>query len=390
MTIPHDFSPLRIAAALLVVAMILLSPAPATSQVEVAFNGDPAHDSLLAKGWVFVLAEEYDRAIEIYTEGEDLFPASSRFTLEIGLIEMTRGRHDTAAARLEPLLEAPDILPLYYLAVAELEGMRKNPAKALSVARRGIARFPEVGFLYGTGAKYLQRLGDTAAAWLMLDSGIAAAPDYLGNYDDLITLAETTNSGVMMALYAEAALHVTNVSEESYRYRDLLDMIGQTLLSDIDPDGFRLYYEGYSLASADPRIDSIRRDLITAWHRTVQITRDRLTADPPDLTTIAGLHTHRSAFLETWHDLGHQERFPLPLFARARALRQEGLDTIYSYYLFGNRAHLGEFGVWMEETGDVFGCGSPLCPLEIWMDARRIGYGEGALFTLREMGEKKN
>jgi tetratricopeptide (TPR) repeat protein len=212
------------------------------------------------------------------------------------------------------------ILGLTYKAIAEYKDADK-------LYKDGIKKFPKSGVLYCDYGDMLTQYGNKKGAILQWEKGIAADPNYSGNYYYASKYYADNNNIFWSTLYGEIFVNVESLSTRTAEIKNLLLSDYKTLLSthaNLEAlkgggNDFEKAVSTSMLAAMEAETGDISPEMITAF---------------------------RTRFLLSWENT-NANLYPYKLFDYSLQLLREGMFDAYNQWMFGSIINKNKFDNWV-------------------------------------------
>ncbi len=212
------------------------------------------------------------------------------------------------------------ILGLVYKAIAEYKDADK-------LYKDGIKKFPKSGVLYSDYGDMLTQYGNKKGAILQWEKGIAADPNYSGNYYYATKYYADNNNIFWSIIYGEIFVNVESLSNRTTEIKNLLVNDYKTLLSThanleaLKEGGndFEKAVASSMLAAMEAETSDISPEMITAF---------------------------RTRFLLNWENT-NANLYPYKLFDYSLQLLRDGMFDAYNQWLFGTVINKNKFDSWV-------------------------------------------
>lgn len=199
--------------------------------------------------------------------------------------------------------------------------------------RAGIKAYPNSGVLYNEYGELLwskKKLEEAIDQW---EKGIAADPNYSGNYYNAAKYYYVSSDKVWALIYGEIFLNLESYSRRTPEIKELL------------LEAYKKYYTNLtSLKQPDPK-----NDFEQAF---TQVLNKHASVVSTGVTT-ASLTMLRTRFLLDWfkHDQGI---YPFRLFDYQRQLTKAGYFDAYNQWIFGAAQNLPDFQQWTQQNQQAY------------------------------------
>lgn len=237
---------------------------------------------------------------------------------------MELGKKLTAAPNAD--IRSYQVLGLTYRNIEEVKEAEK-------LYRSGIKAYPNSGVLYNEFGEFLlsrKKLEEAIDWW---EKGIAADPNYSGNYYNAAKYYYVSTDKVWGLIYGEIFVNL-----ESYSRRT--PEIKQMLL-----DGYKKYFTNMNgLKSPDAR-NEFEQSFTAILNKNAGTVSNGVTA--------ATLTMLRTRFLLDWFEK-EPGKLPFRLFDYQRQLTREGYFDAYNQWLFGAAQRLPEFQQWTQQNQQAY------------------------------------
>lgn len=199
--------------------------------------------------------------------------------------------------------------------------------------RAGIKAYPNSGVLYNEYGELLwsrKKLEEAIDQW---EKGIAADPNYSGNYYNAAKYYYVSSDKVWALIYGEIFLNLESYSRRTPEIKELL------------LEAYKKYYTNLnSLKQPDPK-----NDFEQAF---TKLLNKHASVVSTGITT-ASLTMLRTRFLLDWFKLD-QGVYPFRLFDYQRQLTREGYFDAYNQWIFGAAQNLPEFQQWTQQNQQAY------------------------------------
>lgn len=199
--------------------------------------------------------------------------------------------------------------------------------------RAGIKAYPNSGVLYNEYGELLwsrKKLEEAIDQW---EKGIAADPNYSGNYYNAAKYYYVSSDKVWALIYGEIFLNLESYSRRTPEIKELL------------LEAYKKYYTNLnSLKQPDPN-----NDFEQAF---TKLLNKHASVVSTGITT-ASLTMLRTRFLLDWFKLD-QGVYPFRLFDYQRQLTKEGYFDAYNQWIFGAAQNLPEFQQWTQQNQQAY------------------------------------
>lgn len=218
------------------------------------------------------------------------------------------------------------ILGLSYRNIEEVKESEK-------LYRAGIRAYPNSGVLFNEYGEFLvsrKKLEEAIDWW---EKGIAADPNYSGNYYNAAKYYYVSTDKVWGLIYGEIFVNL-----ESYSRRT--PEIKQMLL-----DGYKKYYTNLNSLKSPNEKNSFEQTFTTLLNK--------YSATMGIGVTAASLTMMRTKFLLDWYEK-EPGKFAFRLFDYQRQLTREGYFEAYNQWLFGAAQSLPDFQQWTQANQKAY------------------------------------
>lgn len=218
------------------------------------------------------------------------------------------------------------ILGLSYRNIEEVKESEK-------LYRAGIKAYPYSGVLFNEYGEFLvsrKKLEEAIDWW---EKGIAADPNYSGNYYNAAKYYYVSTDKVWGLIYGEIFVNL-----ESYSRRT--PEIKQMLL-----DGYKKYYTNLNSLKSPNEKNSFEQTFTTLLNK--------YSATMGIGVTAASLTMMRTKFLLDWYEK-EPGKFAFRLFDYQRQLTREGYFEAYNQWLFGAAQSLPDFQQWTQANQKAY------------------------------------
>jgi tetratricopeptide (TPR) repeat protein len=232
-------------------------PLDAANEYQRAAKMDPSEPNLFDWGSELLLHRAPEPAIEVFAEGNRLFPRSVRMLVGLGVAWYARGSYDEAARRLS---EASDLNPAEsapYLFLGKIQGVESAPSPAIVEKLERFAQLQPDSALanyYYAVALWKQRKGPEDASGVaqvqsLLEKSIRLDPKLGVAYLQLgILHAERNDRAKATSLYQEAIEVSPRLQDAHYRLAQAYRRSGEQAKADAE---LQLYKELAKAAAED-------------------------------------------------------------------------------------------------------------------------------------------
>lgn len=283
----------------------------------------------------FMKQGDFDNAILVLNKALQLQPNDLQLTKDLLFSYYLKRDFAKAMETGKALVDRPDadvqsfqMLGLAYKAVAE-------DKEAEKLYKRGLKKFPDQGVLYSEYGDLLfnKEPQNAVQTW---EQGLAADPNYSGNYYFLTKQFSDKGDVVWSILYGEMFVNMESFTARSTEIKNLL------------LENYKKFFNGIYLkpAVAENKKQSRKPAPIQFTAAVIetlnkQQSQTGLGITPETLTVI------RTRFILDWYDK-FSDRYPFRLFEQQRQLLQEGMFEAYNFWLFGPAANLKTYQTWQQ------------------------------------------
>ena len=225
-----------------------------------------------------------------------------------------------------PDIRSYQILGLTYRAIEETKEAEK-------LYKNGIRLFSNSGVLYNEYGEFLWNREKFEAAVEQWENGIAADPNYSGNYYNAAKHYYLTKDKIWGLLYGEIFVNLESYSRRTPEIKELL------------LNGYKKYFGNMgNLEAPNPK---------NGFEMQVAKLLDKQANSVSSGINAASLTKLRSRFILDWYEK-EPVSFPYRLFEYHRQLLKEGYFEAYNQWLFGAAQNLPEFQQWSQAHGNNY------------------------------------
>jgi len=250
-------------------------------------------DILKDEAYISYLGRDFQRSLEI---GKDI-----------------TGRDDADAQSFQ-------ILGLTYKAIA-------NYKDADKMYKTAIKKFPKSGVLYSEYGDMLTQYDNKHGAIIQWEKGIAADPNYSGNYYYASRYYADENNIFWSSIYGEIFVNIESLTKRTTEIKDLLLTNYKTILSGkSNIENLKTNGTDFEKATASALFESLETT-------TGNVTPEMITA-------------LRTRFILNWNN-ENAAAYPYRLFDFHLQLIREGLFDAYNQWLFGTLINKNKYDNWV-------------------------------------------
>ncbi len=301
------------------------------SSIELAAQEDVK--SLHANARKYMQESDYSNAVLVLNKALSLEPANADLQNDL-LFTYYLARNYGKAMELGKQLvntDKPDIrsfqlLGLTYRAIEENKEAEK-------LYKNGIRIHPNSGVLYNEFGEFLWAKEKFEAAVEQWEKGIAADPNYSGNYYNAAKHYYLTKDKIWALIYGEIFVNLESYSRRTPEIKELL------------LNGYKKYYGKMGeLQPANPK---------NGFELTVSGIFDKHAGTVSSGISAASLTKLRSKFILDWYEK-EPVAYPFRLFEYHRQLLREGYFEAYNQWLFGAAQNLPAFQQWSQANATTY------------------------------------
>lgn len=218
------------------------------------------------------------------------------------------------------------LLGMTYRAIEELK-------EAERLYKTGIEKFPASGVLYNEYGEFLwqkKKLEEAAGQW---QKGIAADPNYSGNYYNAAKYYYVSTDKIWAIIYGEIFLNLESYSRRTPEIKELV------------LEAYKKYYTNMqSLKTPDPK---------NGFETSFAGLMNKHAATVSDGVNAASLTKLRTKIVLDWFEK-EPVKYPFRLFDYHRQLLQSGYFDAYNQWIFGAAQDLTAFQKWTQENQKAY------------------------------------
>lgn len=338
---------MRIFTAAAFVFLILLSTS-AHAQSDSVHN---AAQELLRRGIEACDAGDYEEALDLYDQANEIDPSTSTYRYEEAYVHYARGDYQKAINVLTAIVDAPDASDRYYSLLGNGYDLIGKRSKAVATYKEGIKHFPNSGKIYLELGVIAATDNDFKQALDFWEKGIEVEPSHPSNYYWAAKihcgLDRTRAWGIV---YAEIFLNLERNTKRSKEISSLLFETYRSLIS------VKQNMIAIAPMFTDPVMDTATGEM------TIHFEQAYATNMMPALTIqaiipihngvdIGFLYSARSHFIDMWYQDSLDQYFPNFLFDWQKMLIEGGGFEAYTYWLL-NQGDEGEAAEWFRSHAD--------------------------------------
>lgn len=218
------------------------------------------------------------------------------------------------------------LLGMSYRAIEELKDAEK-------LYKTGIEKFPTSGVLYNEYGEFLwqkKKLEDAIAQW---QKGIAADPNYSGNYYNAAKYYYVSTDKIWALIYGELFLNLESYSRRTPEMKELL------------LDAYKKYYTNMQALKTPDSNNGFEKSFAALLNKHAATVSDGVTA--------ASLTKLRTKIILDWFEK-EPVKYPFRLFDYQRQLLKAGYFDAYNQWIFGAAQNLTDFQKWTQENQKVY------------------------------------
>jgi len=289
-------------------------------------------------------------ALVMLAAAQQLNPDDPEIPYEMAFAHYQLQDYEGAIAILKKMLKNKLATARVYQMLGNSYDNAGKSSKAIETYDKGLEHFPAAGNLYLERGVMELNTKQYNKALAFFEAGIKADPTFPSNYYWAARLFFDSEEEVWAMIYGEIFVNLERGSKRTeeiskqlyYTYKSEIQFKDDTSITVSFSKNKTVNIVYNPKSGPDALLQALmRKPFGTGVYEPTLV----LAVAGEKIVSLATLHNIRSKFLDSYQQLGHQQKTPIALFDYQRQVRSAGYFEAYNYWVLGN-GNQQEFDDW--------------------------------------------